>query len=76
MAKPRRVKIKDQWYDVSEWLGSLELHVYASPIYYKANEPFAHISNFYYVYDSNGNKVGEFHIDNRTCSGYVTDFET
>jgi hypothetical protein len=76
MVKPKRVKIKGQWYDTGEGLdGSLEFRAYGSPIYYKAREPFVHISNFYHLYDSSGNKVGEFDIDNRTCSGYVTDVE-
>jgi len=76
MASPRRIKIHDQWYDTSEWAGSLELHAYGSPIRYKASEPYAHVSNLYYVYDSDGSKVGEFDINNNTYSGCVTDFET
>jgi len=75
MASPRRIKINDQWYDTSEWAASLELHAYGSPIIYKASEPYAHVSNLYYVYDSNGSKVGELNTENNTYSGCVTDFE-
>jgi len=46
-----------------------------SPIKYTAKEPYIHINNFYFVYDNNGSKVGEFDIANRTTSGSVTDFE-
>ncbi|MDR3001910.1 MAG: hypothetical protein LBU89_11675 [Fibromonadaceae bacterium] len=72
---PRRVKIDSQWYDVSTgWAGSLELRAFDSPSF-KANEPFVHITNLYHVFDSNGSKVGEFSIDNRSYSGRVTGFE-
>ena len=73
--KPKRVKIDGQWYDASEWMGSLELRSFGSPTKYKASEPYVHISNLYFVYDSNGSKIGEFSIDNRSYSGRVTDFE-
>jgi len=73
--KPRRVQISGEWYDASESMSGLELFKYGSPNIYKTNEPFAHISDLYYVYNSSGSKIGEFDINNRTCSGSVTDFE-
>jgi len=75
MAKPRRVKIGSEWYDVNSGICRIELIKYGSPASYYIEEPFAHMSNFYYVYTSSGSKVGEFNIDNRTYSGCVSDFE-
>ena len=73
---PKRVRIRDKWYDVREgWAGKLELHEYMKAPEYTANEPYMHITNLFFVHDSGGSKVGEFHIDNRTYSGAVTDFE-
>jgi hypothetical protein len=72
---PKRVKIGSEWYDVNSGIGRLELIKYGSPISYSIQEPFAHITNLYYVYNSSGSQVGEFHIDNRTYSGCVSDFE-
>lgn len=77
---PRRVEIYQQgirkWYDVREgWAGKLELHEYMKAPEFTANEPYMHINNLYFVYDTNGNKVGEIHTDNRTYSGVVTDFK-
>ena len=72
---PRRVEINRKWYDVREgWAGKLELHEYMKHPEYTANEPYMHINNLFFVYDSSGNKVGEFHTDNRAYSGAVTDF--
>jgi hypothetical protein len=72
---PRRVEIGGKWYDVREgWAGKLELHEYMKSPEYTADEPYAHINNLFFVY-SNGSKVGEFHTDNRSYSGVVTDFE-
>jgi len=75
MAKPRRVKINGDWYEANEWMSKLEFFKYGSPAKYTAQEPFVHMSNFYYVYDSSGNKIGEFNTDNRTYSGCVNGFE-
>ena len=73
---PRRIKIKHKWYDVREgWAGKLELHEYMKYPEYTASEPYVHITNLFFVYDTNVNKVGEFHINNRTYSGVVNDFE-
>lgn len=73
---PRRVEIRGKWYDVRErWAGKLELHEYMKSAEYTANEPYAHITNLFFVYDSSGNKVGEFHTDNRSFSGVVTGFD-
>jgi len=73
---PRRVEINRKWYDVREgWAGKLELHEYMKHPEYTANEPYMHINNLFFVYDSGGSKVGEIHTDNRTYSGVVTAFE-
>ena len=72
---PKRVQINGQWFDANGWMGALELTAFGSPIRYKASEPFVHISSLYHVYDANGNKVGEFNTEHRTCSGCVTSFE-
>jgi len=72
---PKRVEIKNKWYDVREgWAGKLEIYEYMKSPEYTANEPYAHINNLYFVYDSGGSKVGEIHTENRTFSGVVTDF--
>jgi len=44
---------------------------------YTADEPFAHITNLYYVYNTSGSKVGEFHTVNGRISfqGVVEDIE-
>jgi hypothetical protein len=73
---PRRVEINNKWYDVREgWAGKLELCEYMKSPEYTANEPYVHITNLFFVYDSGGNKVGELHTDNRNYSGIVTGFE-
>ena len=73
---PRRVEIKNKWFDVrSGWAGKLELHEYMKHPEFTADEPFMHITNLFFVYDSGGSKVGEFHTDNKTHSGAVTNFE-
>ena len=73
---PRRVEIKGKWYDVCEgWAGKLELYEYMKSPEYTADEPFAHVQNLYYVYDSSGNKVGEFHTENKSHSGGVSNYE-
>lgn len=73
---PRRVEINRKWYDVREgWAGKLELYEYMKSPEYIANEPYIHINNLFFVYDSSGNKVGEIHTDNKTYSGVITAFE-
>ncbi len=76
---PRRVQINGEWYDVSEWMGGLDLVRYASPIKFTAREPFVHMTNFFYVYDAGGSKVGEFQTHEQSCyrsySGCVTGLE-
>jgi hypothetical protein len=42
---------------------------------YTAKVPFAHITNLFHVYNTNGSQVGEFNTDNRSCSGCVSSFE-
>ncbi|MCL2575947.1 MAG: hypothetical protein FWE33_05895 [Defluviitaleaceae bacterium] len=73
---PRRVCISNTWFDARQgWAGKLELYEYMQAPQYTANEPFAHITNLFYVYDTYGNKVGEFHTDNMNYSGMVSGFE-
>ena len=73
---PRRVEIERKWYDVREgWAGKLELYEYMKSPEYTADEPYAHVTNLFFVYNSGGSKVGEFHTDNRTYSGVITNFE-
>ena len=76
MSIPRRVQINGRWHDVkSGWAGSLDLVEFMSPTKYTAKEPYAHVSGLYWVYDSGGNKVGEFHSEHRSRSGCVTDLD-
>jgi len=42
---------------------------------FTADEPFTHINNLYYVYNSSGSKVGEIYTKNRSCSGDVSNYE-
>lgn len=73
---PKRVEINRKWYDVrSGWAGKLELHEYMKAPEFTADEPYMHINNLFFVYNSSGSKVGELHTENRTYSGVVTDFE-
>ena len=73
---PKRVEVSGKWYDVREgWAGKLELLEYMKSPEYTANEPYNHINNLFYVYDTYGSKVGEFSTDNRSCSGCVNGFE-
>ena len=73
---PRRVQIQNKWYDVREgWAGKLELYEYMKSPEFTADEPYVHINNLFFVYDTGENKVGEFHTDNRTYSGVIMGFE-
>ena len=73
---PKQVKIDEKWYNVREgWAGTLELNEWMGDLKYTAKEEQAHINNLFSVYDANNNKVGEFHTDNGTCSGSVSDLE-
>ena len=73
---PRRVEINRTWFDVREgWAGKLELYEYMKSPQYTADEPYAHIDNLFFVYDTSGSKVGEFHTDNGSYSGVVNSFE-
>jgi len=73
---PKKIRIDDKWYDVSEgWAGTLNLNQWMNPVKYTAREPYIHINNFYFVYDTNGVKIGELDIANRSYTGSVRDFE-
>jgi len=73
---PRRVQVNGTWYDVREgWAKKLELHEYMKAPEYTADEPYAHISNLFFVYNTGGSKVGEFSTENRSCSGSVNGFD-
>ena len=51
---------------------TLELYEYMKAPAYTAGEPYVHISNLFFVYDSGGNKVGEFHTGNGSVDGAVS----
>ena len=73
---PKRVEVSGTWFDVREgWAGKLELHEYNRNPQYTAKEPYIHMDNHFHVFDTNGNKVGEFNTSNGSCSGYVNSFE-
>ena len=75
---PSRVKIDDKWYDVSEgWAGTFKLRWGSGSDIreYTAKEPFAHMNDFYHVFDSNENNIGQIDIKNRSYSGLITDIE-
>jgi hypothetical protein len=42
---------------------------------YTANEPYGHVDNLFFVYDSSGSKIGEFHTTNNSRDGRVDEFE-
>jgi hypothetical protein len=72
----KRVKINGEWYDATVGtFGGFDLYKFGSPAKFTVQEPYAHVSNLFWVYDANKNKVGEFDIQNKTCSGYVDDVE-
>jgi len=63
---PESVTINGKSYNVSEgWAGTLNLSNFG-PVEFTAREPFAHISGLFFVYDKNGNKVGEFQCEKKT----------
>jgi hypothetical protein len=69
---PKQVQINGKWYGVSAgWAGTLNLSEGLGTVQYTASKPYI-TSDGYFVYDTNGGKVGEFHIGNRSCSGCVT----
>jgi hypothetical protein len=75
---PTRVKIDGKWYDAREgWAGKLELtdsgKIYPT-IEFTAKEPYIHMNDFWFVYDTNRKKVGEIDVPNKKCSGRVSDF--
>lgn len=74
---PKRVQIGGNWYEASEGSAGFNLSASAliSTLTYTARTPYAHLSNLFFVYDADGGKVGEFDVENGTCSGGVTDFE-
>ena len=70
---PRRVQINGEWREVrSGWSGAYDLYASGSSVTYTAREPYAHVTGLYFVYDSGGSKVGEFHTEHRSYSGCVT----
>jgi hypothetical protein len=79
---PTRVKIDGKWYNAREGWGSttgmLELcdsGKISQITEFTAKEPYGHMNDFYFVFDTDGNKVGEIDINNKSCSGRVGDFE-
>ena len=74
---PRRVQINGEWYDVQEgWAGRLNMSKFMAPIAYTTENPHPVLHpNLYFVHDTNGNKVGEFHTGDRSYSGAVTGLE-
>ena len=73
---PKRIEINGKWYLVRRgWTGKLELYEYMKNPEFTADEPYTHLRNFYNVYHSCGRKIGDIHMDNRMCSGAVSNFE-
>ena len=73
---PKRIEINGKWYDVRVgWTGRLELYEFMKNPKFTADEPYAHMRNFYHVYHSCGRKIGDIHMDNKMCSGAVSNFE-
>ena len=73
---PKRVEINGKWYFVRKgWSGRLELYEQMKIPEYTADEPYAHLRNFYNVYHPCGKKIGDIHTDNLMCSGAVSNFE-
>ena len=73
---PKRIEINGKWYDVRKGgTGKLELCEFMKTPEFTAEEPYAHMRNFYHVYHSCGRKIGDIHMDNRMCSGAVSNYE-
>ena len=73
---PTRIEINGKWYDVREaCTGKLELYEFMKNPEFTANEPFSHMKNFYHIYHASGGRIGYIHMDNRTYSGAVSNFE-
>ena len=73
---PRRVRISGIWFDVREdYPGVYGFFEYMKASQYTAKEAYVHINNLFYVYNSNGNKVGEFHTENMTWEGCIEDLQ-
>jgi len=73
---PKRVRINGWIYEVTEgWSGTLNLAKWMNPVEYTVREPYVHMNNLYYVYDMNGNQVGEFETVYCTCKGCVNAIE-
>jgi len=75
MGAPKRVQINGIWYTVRKPFNTWELYAGADYPQYTMNEPYIHIRDFYWIYNSNGTQVGEIHTVNRTYSGCVQAFE-
>jgi hypothetical protein len=76
MGIPRSMKINGWDYEVREYFGNLEMCKYGGPIEYKTVNPMPVLHpNIYHVCDLNGNKVGEFDTNSRSCSGCVNSIE-
>ena len=76
MKTPKRIEINGKWYDVRKgWAGKLELYEFMKNPEFTADEPYSHKRNYYHVYHSCGKKIGDIHLDNRMCSGAVSNFE-
>jgi len=76
MGAPKRVRISDQWYNVTKPFSTWELYAGADYPKYTMKEPYMHMNDFYWIYNSSGTQVGEIHTANRTYSGCVQAFES
>ena len=70
------VTINGKTYYAHESLtGGYNLSTFGGPHEFTARIAYAHIDDLYFVYDSNGNKVGEFNTGYGRCSGAVTSIQ-
>jgi len=74
---PLRIKINDNWYNVSEgWGGTLRMSQSMEPVAYETRKPHPVLhENLYSVHDLRGNEVGKFNIGDRSYFGGVTGLE-
>jgi hypothetical protein len=73
---PSRIKINQEWFSVQEGWCKLEFKEFMGPVKYTAKEPYIHMSDFYFVYDMGGSKIGEFNLENGiSYNGCVTGLE-